>query len=155
MAKQKIHTVMIPELGIELEPRGVIESVVDTDFIRTLAHLVAQSLAGPVLLHATTGGDLRVAVTGVGYEVYETHAGAAPDAYDAGHTYASAIAVQCTDCLIETFGATIEFCNQAGVWGDPKTLPVGFYSFDFVHYGVRIQNRVAASVCNFEFTFYR
>jgi hypothetical protein len=155
VAKQKIRSVLIPEFGITLEPRGVVESVVDTDFIRALAHLVAMSPAGPVLLNATTGRDLRVAVVGVGFEVYEVNAGVAPDAYNVAQTYIFVLPQYVTDCLIETFGATIEFMNQAGVWGDPKSLPVGFYSFDFLHYGIRIQNRVALSVCNFEFTTYR
>lgn len=155
MAKQKVRTVLIPEAGLELEPRGVIESLVDTDFIRALSHLVAMSPAGAVMVRATTGGDLRMAAVSVAYEIYDVNAGAAPDAYDAPNTYNFADPQYVTDCLIETFGATIEFRNQAGVWGDPKSLPVGFYSFDFIHYGVRIQNRVALSVCNYEFTTYR
>lgn len=155
MAKQKIRTVLIPEAGLTLEPRGVNESVVETDFIRALCHLCAMSPAGPVLLNATTGKDLRVAVTGVGYEVYATHAGNAPNAYDAGNTFITVMPSMTTDLLIEAFGATIEFMNQAGVWGDPKTLPVGFFSFDFIQYGIRIQNRVAASVAVYEITIYR
>lgn len=155
MSKQKIRTVLIPESGLTLEPRGVAESVVDTDFIRALAHLVAMSPAGPVLLNATTGRDLRVAVSGVGYEVYATHAGNAPNAYDAPNTFITVIPSNTTDVLVEAFGATIQFMNQAGVWGDPKTVPVGFFSFDFIHYGIRIQNRVPASVAVYEITIYR
>jgi hypothetical protein len=155
VAKQKIRTVLIPEIGLVLEPRGVAESDVDTDFSRVLAHLVAQSSAGPVMLRATTGGDLRVAVIGVGFEVYEVHAGNAPNAYNAGNTFITVIPSNVTDVIVEAFGATIEFMNQAGVWGDPKTLPVGFYSFDFVHYGIRIQNRIPASISVYEITLYR
>jgi hypothetical protein len=155
VAKQKIRTVLIPESGLTLEPRGVKESVVETDFIRALVHLVAMSPSGPVLLNATTGKDLRVAVSGVGYEVYATNAGNAPNAYNAGNTFITALPSMTTDILIETFGATIEFMNQAGVWGDPKTVPVGFFSFDFIQYGIRIQNRVALSVAVYEITTYR
>ena len=155
MAKQKIRTVLIPESGLALEPRGVIESLVDTDFIRALSHLVGMSPAGAIMLRATTGGDLRVAAVSVAYEIYETHAGVAAAAYNAGDTFVTVAPWYVVDCLIETFAATIEFMNQAGVWGDPKSLPVGFYSFDFINYGIRIQNRVAINLCDYEFTMYR
>lgn len=155
MAKQKIRSVLIPELGIALEPRGVVESEVETDFGRTLSHLVAQSPAGPILIRATTGGDLRAAVVAVAYENYETHAGVGAAGYVVGSTFITVLPTYVTDCLIETFGAVIEFYNQAGVWGDEKTLLPGFYSFDFIHYGVRIRNRVALSNCDYEFTLYR
>ncbi len=155
MGKQKIRTPLIPESGITLEPRGVIESTVETDFTRSLAHLVGQSSAGPILLRATTGGDLRIAMVAAAYEFYEVHAGNAPNAYNAGNTFTWLIPQYVTDVLIETFGATIEFANILGVWGDPKTLPVGFFSFDFIHYGIRIQNRIPASVAVYEITTYR
>jgi len=152
---QKIKTVLIPEAGLDLEPRHVIESKVDTDFIRTLAHIIGQSPGGSVVLRCTSGGDLRVATVGTGFEIYEVEVGAAPDAYDVPNTFIYVDPVYVTDCLIETFGATISFRNSLGVWGDDKSLPVGFFSFDLLHYGVRIQNRVALSVCDYEFTVYR
>jgi hypothetical protein len=155
MGKQKIRSVLIPELGVVLEPRGVVESTVETDFTRAFTHLVGQSSAGSILLRATSGGDLRVAVMGAAFEIYAVYAGNAPNAYDAPNTFASVVPQYVTDLLIETFGATIQFCNLAGVWGNPKTLPVGFYSFDFIHYGIRIQNRVPASVAVYEITLYR
>ena len=155
MAKQKIRTVLIPESGIDLEPKGVMESLVETDFIRTLSHIIGMSPAGAIMLRATTGGDLRVATVSMAYEVYEVHAGVAAAAYNAGDTFITALPSYVTDCLIETFAGTIEFMNQAGVWGDPKSLPVGFYSFDFIHYGIRIQNRVAINLCDYELTMYR
>lgn len=154
MAKQKIKTVLIPELGIVLEPRGVQESVVDTDFTRVIAHLVGQSSAGPIMIGATTGGSLRMSMVGQAFESYTVNAGAAPDAYNAGSTYNFVGPQFVTDILVETFGATISFKNQAGVWGANKTLPVGFYSIDIIHYGIKIQNRVALSVAAYEITTY-
>jgi hypothetical protein len=155
VAKQKIKSVMVPESGIDLEPRGVIESLVETDFTRALSHIVGLAPGGPVVLRATSGGDLRVATVGIAYEVYDVHAGVAPDAYDVPNTFLYVDAQYVTDVLIENFGATIQFRDRLGNWGDGKTLPVGFYSFDFIHFGVRIQNRVALSVSNYEFTTYR
>jgi len=153
--KQKIRTVIIPESGLILEPEHVLESEVATDFIRSLAHIVGQSPGGSVVLRCSTAGDLRVATVGTAFELYEVENGNAPDAYDAPNTFEYADAVYMTDCLIETFGATISFRDEGGLWGDGKALPVGFYSFDFLHYGIRIQNRVALSVSVYEFTIYR
>lgn len=153
--KQKIRTVLIPESGINLEPLHVVESLVDTDFIRSLAHIVGQSPGGAVILKCTSGGDLRVAMIGTGFEVYEVEAGVAPDAYNAGSTYTFAVPVYTTDLLIETFDATISFRNVLGVWGDNKSIPIGAVSIDLLHYGIRIQNRVALSVAAYEITMYR
>ncbi|MBA7548028.1 hypothetical protein ES705_40474 [subsurface metagenome] len=153
--KQKIKTIIIPEAGFDLVPPHVTESEVDTDFIRALAHIIAQSPSGSVALRCTTDGRLHVAVAGVSYEIYVVENGNAPDAYDVGSTYESANAQYVTDFLIETFGATISFRNAAGVWGGGKALPVGFHSIEFINYGVRIQNRVGASVCEYEITTYR
>jgi len=155
VAKQKIRTILIPESGIQLEPRGVEESLVDTDFGRTISHIVVQSPAGPVMVTGTTGGDIRAAMVGMAYELYAVNAGNAPDVYDAPNTFAFVLPQYVTDFLIETFGATISFRNNAGLWGNNKSLPVGFYSIDFIHYGVRIQNRVASLVSVYEITTYR
>jgi len=153
--KQKIRTVLIPESGINLEPLHVVESLIDTDFTRSLAHIVGQSPGGAVILKCTSGGDLRVAMIGTGFEVYEVEAGVAPDAYNAGSTYTFAVPVYTTDLLIETFDATISFRNVLGVWGDNKSIPIGAVSIDLLHYGIRIQNRVALSVAAYEITMYR
>ena len=56
---------------------------------------------------------------------------------------------------METNDATIQFRNLAGVWGDNIPLPVGFHSKDFIHYGIRIQNRVALAVGAYEIVMYR
>ena len=155
VAKQKVKTVLIPESGVDFEPRGVIESLIDTDFVRALSHIVGLAPGGPVVLRATSGGDLRVATVGIAYEVYDVNAGAAPNAYDVPNTFLYVDAQYVTDVLVEDFGATIQFRDRLGNWGDGKTLPVGFYSFDYIHFGMRIQNRVALSVSNYEFTTYR
>ncbi len=130
------------------------ESEVETDFIRALTHLIAQSPGGSRALICTSDGRLQVVSAGTFMEVYAVENGAAPDAYNAGNTYEFAVAQHVTDFLIETNGATISFRNVGGLWGDNKALPVGGYSLDLIHYGVRIQNRVALAVCDYEITTY-
>jgi len=155
MAKQDLKTVLIPEKGLSLQPAGVVASSVETDFLRSISHLVVQGPTGPVMVQGTTGGDIRVVTVTIAYEVYDVNAGSAPDVYDAPNSFLYADAQYVTDLLIETFGATVSFRDSTGVWGGNKSLQVGFYSFDFLHYGVRIQNRVALSVCDYEITCYR
>lgn len=152
---QKIKTILIPEVGLDLQPRDVIEAEVSTDFSRTLAHLVGKGLSSGILLRCTSDGRLLVAASGTAMEGYDVENGDAPDAYDAGSTYEFDDAQYVTDFLIETFGATVSFQNAVGDWGDDKAIPVGAVSLDLIHYGVRIQNRVALSVAAYEITVYR
>jgi len=152
---QKIKTTLIPESGIELVPSHVMESSVETDFIRSLSHIIAQSTQGSVALRSTTDGRLLVAAAGTWYEYYDTENGNAPDAYDAPNTYEQTEAWYVTDIIIEAFAAEVSFRNAAGVWGGDKYLPVGAYSLELIHYGMRIRNHVALSVANYWFTIYR
>ncbi len=153
--KQKVRTVLIPEIGLSLEPEFLKEYDVDGNFTRALAHLVGQTGSRSIMIRATSDGRLHVASAGVSFEWYEVEAGNAPDAWAAPQTFEYAAAVLVTDISIETFEAEISFINAAGVWGDAKRIPVGISSIDFVNYGVRIRNRVALSVAAFELTFYR
>ncbi|KKL86350.1 hypothetical protein LCGC14_1945620 [marine sediment metagenome] len=153
--KQKIRTRLIPEKGLDLEPKYIKESEVDTDFTRTMAHVVGQTGLQSIIIRATSDGRLLVASAGTANEIYVVEQGNAPDAYNAGSTYDQADAIFCTDLLIETFAATISFRDVNGNWGDDKALPVGAYSIDFIQYGIRIQNRVGAAVSAYEITLYR
>ena len=152
---QKIRSILIPEIGLDVEPEFVNESEISTEFSRTLSHIVGRTGSRSILIKATSDGRLLVAAAGTASEVYAVENGNAPDAYNAGSTYEFAEAQYVTDLLIETFAATVSFRNAVGVWGDDKALPVGAISIDLIHYGVRIQNRVAASVSVYEITTYR
>ncbi len=154
-SKQKIRTVLIPEIGLTLEPEFIDEFEVSTEFIRSLSHVVGQTGNRSIIIKATSDGRLLVAAAGTSMEIYHVEDGNAPNAYNAGSTYEQADAIYTTDILVEDFAAEISFRNLAGIWGDDKTIPVGLASIDFIHYGIRIQNRVAASVAVYEFTFYR
>ncbi len=155
MSKQKIRTVLLPELGLSVEPEFVNEAVIETDFIRAISHIAVMCGQRSIMVRGTTDGRMHVAESGTSMEIYSVEAGNAPNAYNAGSTYESVEALYTTDILVETFDATISFRNDAGVWGDDKSLPVGTSSIDFMHYGIRIQNRVAASVAEYEITTYR
>ena len=152
--KQKLKTPLIPESGIKLDPSHIMESFVDTNFTRSLVHLFVQSQLGSVRVRGTTDGRIHVAAAGTSMEIYAVENGNAPDAYNAGSTFEFVAAQYVTDILVETNDATISFRNAAGVWGDDKAIPVGFASIDFLHYGVRIQNRVGAAVAAYEITTY-
>ncbi len=152
---QKIRSILIPEIGLDVEPEFVKEAEVDNIFSRVIAHLAVRFGSRSIMVKGTSDGRILVASAGTASEIYAVENGNAPDAYDAGSTFELAEAQYTTDFLVETFAATISFRNAAGVWGDNKALPVGAYSIDFIHYGVRIQNRVALSVSVYEITTYR
>jgi len=153
---QKIRTILLPEIGLDLEPDFVEEFEVSTDFQRALAHLVARTGNRSIMLKATSDGRLLVASAGQSAEIYAVEGElAAPDAYDAGSTFEQVDAIYTTDILVETNDGTISFRNAAHVWGDDIALPVGFHSKDFIHYGIRFQNRVGAALARYEIVMYR
>ncbi len=152
---QKIKTILIPETGLDLQPKDVVEAEVSTDFSRTFAHLVGKGTSSGVLLRCTSDGRLYVVTTASAFEVYNTEEGTALDAFDALHTYDQDEAQYVTDILVETNPAIVAFRDVNGAYGDEKRVPVGFSSFDLVHYGMRIRNRNAGDDAVYEFTIYR
>ena len=152
---QKIKTILIPETGLDLQPRDVIEAEVSTDFIRTFAHIVGKGTSSGVLLRCTSDGRLYVVSAGTSMEEYSVESGDAEDTYAAADTFEFVEAQYITDFLIESFDATISFRNEAGDYGDDKSIPVGAVSLDLIHYGVRVQNRSPGDVSDYEITTYR
>jgi len=152
---QKIRTILIPEDGLDLEPAYTVEAVVDTEFSRTFAHMVGKREGGTVLLRCTSDGRLLVAAAGTAYEFYDIENGTGADAYTAPNTYDQTEAWYVTDLIIETHPAEVSFRNQAGLYGADKYFPVGAYSIELIHYGMRIQNRTPGSNTVYEFTIYR
>jgi len=152
---QKVKTILIPEIGLDVVPESVIESEISTDFSRTLSHIAAKTGNRSILIKATSDGRLLVASGGTAYENYDVEDGAAPDAYDAPNTYDQVEAWYVTDIIIETHPAEVSFRNQAGVYGADIYLPVGAYSIDLVHYGMRIQNFDPPNIAEYWFTIYR
>lgn len=152
---QKIKTILIPEMGLDLEPEFIEAFSVDTEFSRTLAHIVAKTGTRSVLLKATSDGRLLVATAGGAFEVYGVENGTAADAFSGPNTYDQALAQYVTDVLVETHPAIVSFRDVNGTYGDEKRVPVGFSSFDLVHYGMRIRNRNAGNNAVYEFTIYR
>jgi len=153
---QKVRSILLPEIGLDLEPEFIEEFNVGTDFSRTLAHLVGRTGNRSIMIRATSDGRLHVAAAGTSMEVYIVEGEvAAPDAYDVGSTFIQLLPIYVTDILVETNDGTISFRNSAGVWGDDIAMPVGFHSKDFLHYGIRFQNRVALAVARYEIIMYR
>lgn len=152
---QKISTVLIPERGLLLSPEFIQQSVVSPDFIRAFAHLVGKADDRGVLIRATSDGSLHVVSVGVPYEHYSVFSGTGADVYQAPNIKEFTDAYNTTDILVETFALIFSFRDSEGFWGDDKSLPVGYHSIDFIHYGYRIRNRVPGSNTTFEVTIYR
>jgi len=152
---QKLRSALIPEIGLNLDPEFVQEIEISTDMQRTISHLAARTGQRSIALRATSDGRLLVAAAGTAMEIYEVIADDAPDAYPDPPDYNRDDAVYVTDILIENFDAVVSFRNSEGDYGNDKIIPVGFMSIDLIHYGIRIENRVALSVAAFEITMYR
>lgn len=152
---QQINTVLIPESGLNLAPEYVLESFVSPNFSRVFAHLVGKAANNGILIRATSDGRLHVVSAGVPFEEYLTFNGTCANAFAPGQTHEFAVSYNATDFLIETFPAIISFRNLAHVWLPEKILPVGMHSIDFIHYGVRLRNRIPASNSVYEITPYR
>lgn len=152
---QDIHTVLIPERGLDLTPEFIQQSTVSPDFIRAFAHLVGKADDRGVLIRATSDGSLHVVSVGVPYEHYSVFPGTGHTIYEAPNIKEYTDAYNTTDFLIETFDAVISFRDVLGSWGDDKVLLVGYHSIDFIHYGYQIRDRVEDSHTKFEVTIYR
>ncbi|MBA7522548.1 hypothetical protein ES705_14667 [subsurface metagenome] len=152
---QNIKTVLIPEHGLNLSPEFIERSVVSPDFTRVFAHLVAKADDRGILLRATSDGSLHVVSAGVPFESYLVYSGIGAAAYDPDYTFEFDVSYRVTDFLIETNPCEISFRNAQGTWLPDKVLLVGYHSIDFIHYGVRIQNRAAGPNTVYEITVYR
>lgn len=152
---QNLRSIIIPEIGLNLDPPTIREIHVATDFIRAISHLAAKGTTTAVMLRCTTAGALHVAGTGTANEIYACEEGTAADSYTAPNTYAFTNAVNVIDILIETFGALVSFQDSGSLWGDDKRIPVGFFSFDLVANGIKIRNRTPGSNAVYQVTTFR
>lgn len=153
--KQKIKTILIPEIGLDVDPEFIEQSVVSPDFIRVFSHLVGKSSDRGVLIRATSDGSLRFVSAGVPFEIYIVSSGTGSDDYTAPNTKEYTESYNVSDFLIETHPAVISFRNFQSEWLPDKSLPVGYHSIDFIHYGFRIKNRNEGNNTTFEVTIYR
>lgn len=153
--EQKIKTVLIPEIGLDLSPQFVQQSVVSPDFIRSFSYLIGKSENRGVLIRATSDGSLYVVSTGVPFELYIVFSGTTTNDYAAPNIKEYDVAYSVTDLLIEDNPAVISFRNSQGTWLADKSLPVGYHSIDFIHYGLKIKSRNTDSPSTYEVTIYR
>lgn len=152
---QKIKTVLIPEIGLDLSPEFIEQSVVSPDFIRAFCHLIGKADDRGILIRATSDGSLRVVSAGVPFESMIVFSGTGNVNYISANTKEYTVAYNVTDFLIETHPVKFSFRNLQGNWLDDKILPVGYHSIDFIHYGVRIKNRNDPGDTVYEITVYR
>lgn len=152
---QKIQTVLIPEIGLDLSPEFIEQSVVSPDFIRAFCHLVGKADDRGILIRATSDGSLRVVSAGVPFESYLVVTGTGADTYTSGNTKTYTVAYNVTDFLIETHPAKISFRNKQGIWLQDRSLPVGMHSIEFIHYGFKIKNRGAGNNTVYEIVVHR
>lgn len=152
---QKIKTILIPEIGLDLEPEFILQAEVSPNFIRVFSHLIGKAEDRGILIRATSDGSLRVVSAGVPFEIYIVFSGTGSDDYTAPNIKEYTDAYNVTDFLIETHPSVISFRNREGSWLPDKALPVGYHSIDFIHYGFRIKNRNEGNNTVFEITPYR
>lgn len=152
---QRIRTVLIPEVGVDLEPRDVVEVKINTDFSRCFAYLIGKGDKSGILLKCTSDGRLLVATAGGAFEVYGVENGIAADTFTTPNTYDQTEAQYVTNILVETNPAIVSFRDVNGLYGDEQRIPVGFTSLDLVHYGMKIRNRNLGNNAVYEFTIYR
>jgi len=152
---QKIGTVLIPEIGLNLDPEFIEQCVVGPDFSRVFAHLVGKAASRGVLLQATSDGSLKVVSAGVPFEYYSVFSGTGQNDYAAPNILTFEEAYNVTDLLFETHPALVSFRTLQGSWLDDKSFPVGYHSIDFIHYGYKVKNRTAGDNTVFEVTIYR
>ncbi len=153
--EQKIKTVLIPEIGLELDPEFIQQSIVTPDFSRVFAHLIGKAADRGVLIRATSDGSLKVVSAGTPFEEYIVFPGTAGENYAAPNIKEYDVGYNVTDILVESFPAIISFRNAQGFWLQDKALPVGYHSIDFIHFGYRIKRRTDAGDTDFEVTVYR
>ena len=152
---QKIKTVLIPELGLNLSPEFIEQSIVTPDFSRVFAHLIGKADARGILIRATSDGSLRVVSAGVPFESYLVYSGTCDVDHSVYDSQVFSLAYNVTDFLIESHDVMFSFRNLQGVWLQDKVLIVGYHSIDFIHYGVKIKNRSGANNVAYEITVYR
>ena len=152
---QKIKTILIPELGLDLDPEFIEQSVVGPDFSRVFSFLVGKVADRGILIRASSDGSLRVVSAGVPFEIYIVFSGTGSNDYTAPNTEEYLDAHSVSDFLVENNPAIISFRDFEGSWLPDKSLPVGYHSIEFIHYGIRIKNRIEDSVTTFEVTAYR
>ena len=152
MPNQLIKIPLLPEIGLTLDPEQVEQIYVSEEFSRTLSHLVGLSGSRGAMIKATSSGSLHVATTGSGLEIYQVQSGGAADSYAAADTFAFTSADEQFKILIENNEAQISLRNSALTWGGNINLTVGWHTFDFVIWGIRIQNRYAGLVSDYYYT---
>lgn len=152
---QKIKTILIPEIGLELDPEFIEQSIVTPDFSRVFSFLVGKAVNRGVLLKATSDGSLKVVSAGVPFEIYVVFSGTGANDYTTPNIKEYTDSYLVSDFLIETNPAIISFRDFEGSWLPDKSFPVGYHSIDFIHYGIKIKNRITDSPTIYEITVYR
>lgn len=145
---------MFPD-DLDLEPDQVRKLSVNNVFQRTLSLLSALSADGQKTLEATTDGELRVAMTSSGLEEYTQVNGSASDTFAAADTYKYSDSRSRWDIMIENNDAIIQFRNpQNTAWQGNIVLLTGIHSIDLTTSGIRVKNRVAGSVTDYQIVSY-
>lgn len=151
---QRVKTLLLPEKGLTLEPETPPELYLSQETIRTFSWLFANDGANMRLLQCSAGGALHVADIGSGLDTIEVDAGTAPDAYDGSNTFLYSASKSKVWIVLETYGATLKFYDQAGSFMDAFSLPVGVAEIDVSTRGAAIQNRNAGQNCAYQFIWF-
>lgn len=108
----------------------------------------------PVKLQATPEGLLRVSALPVYFSINETFSGNAPDSYGTPLTFAGI--VQHVDIWVMNNDAVIQRSIDGSTWQSEITVyRDSYYGFDASTIAIRIRNRVAGSVAQYQIVGWR
>lgn len=144
---QKLRENLLIE-NINTVPGSVEEFFASNIFQRTLAHIVGHSDSQAVLIKATSAGELKVSVSGTGFEHNNTIA-----KFNSADAYVEKIFAQVVsrvDVTTWDFGIIIKRLPTADAgYEDEFEIPANtFYSFDCSTYKVSVKNATAGSNAN-------
>ena len=148
--KQEIQNIIDNDLveNLTFDAKQPRRFYTDNIFQRALAHIIARSDTGAVLLRATTAGELKVATVGAGYEHNDTKTGNAPDTY--GTALAFDQQVSRIDIWIYDNPCYIKRTNDGVTYDDQIELPSGsVYNFDASTHSINIVNKSAGNVARY------
>jgi len=138
------------QLPLSLIPQTIRRFFVSNIFQRSFAQLLGWTGSNNVLISATSSGLLNVAATGTTFTHNITNAGNAPDAYGVAADFTRVC--PSVDIFTWNFAAVIKTSIDDVTYEAEVEIPANFfYSFPQDTRYIKIKNKVAGSVCRYQF----
>jgi len=128
------------EVDLKFDPEDVERFFVTNPFQRTLAHLVVWTGQKALLARATSGGVLKTAPVGAGYEYMDVHTGTTTANWSSNIPFAATVSR--IDILSLNYGLDIRFLDPQGLPMDSiQVMANSFRSLDLTTTAFQIRNR--------------